>query len=398
MRWVILEDSEQRFFVNSKPPSTRCIMVLGESQQLLSSKPTKRNGFIDAFKGGLILWVLHIHTVFWTGMGYIPEDVRQKSLLIDVGAFFFISGYLTKPVDLVSALRKSARQFTNLYTNYLSFSCLLLLPLGLVFILKDKAFPNWQLAIISMLRVNPIGELWQDVPIYVGSLWYIATYLSLLVFVPFLVSIFSSRPLRVFTLVFIIVLFSLASNFNWSHDFLFTKDIYIYFYLFIYMLGVAYRVDEQNISVGFLKLTFIINVGLCLVIFFFLNNGVLKLHDAKFPPSFQYLAYSLLLIHIFAIVKHLWKYPDADRKSQRLQVLEWCGQNVYFIYLLQGVVCSVPGYFIPTLVAQIPTLGVYFICLAFNIGFTLLLTLAYVRGREVFLNFVKTVTARASVK
>lgn len=373
-------------------------MLKGESQLLTSSTQPKRNGFIDAFKGGLILWVLHIHTVFWTGVAYIPDIVRQNSLLIDVAAFFFVSGYLTKPVAFVSAVRKAAKQFIYLYTNYLVFSSLLLFPIYLVFRFKDKTIPDLPLAIISMLKVNPMGELWKDAPVYLGSLWYIATFLSVLVFVPFLVSLFKSRPLRVFTLISLLVLLIFSSNLNSHSDFLFTQDIYIYFYLFIYMLGAAYRVDEQNISVRFLKFTFLVNVGICLGIFFVLHNGVLELQTRKFPPSLEYLSFSLLLIHLFAIGKHVWQYPDADQKSRKLQFLEWCGQNVYFIYLIQGVVCSVPGYFIPTLVDRIPTLGVYFVCLIFNVCFTLLFSLAYVRSKEVFLKLVKTVKVSKTVQ
>lgn len=55
---------------------------------------TKRDLTIDLFKGFTILWIIHIHTVFWSGDFYFSDPVRQFTLLIDVPIFFFLSGYL----------------------------------------------------------------------------------------------------------------------------------------------------------------------------------------------------------------------------------------------------------------------------------------------------------------
>lgn len=344
----------------------------------------KRDGFIDFFKGSLILWIIHIHTVFWSGREYIPEIARQVSLLMDVATFFFISGYLTKLSSFVSSIKKSAKQFINLYLNYLAFSCLLLFPLFLLFVVKDKAIPDLQLAITSMLRVDPVGELWGDIPVYKGSLWYMCVYFSILLILPIITSFFSSRKLRVVVLAFLLLIFYLSRYLNWSYDFLFSQTVYIYFYLFVYMLGVAYRLDEQSIRTYYLKLTFFLNVILSLIVFFYFDNVTLQIHSQKFPPSFNYLIYSLLLIHVFVITKRIWNYSDFAPTSKIFQFLEWCGKNVYFIYLVQAVVCSVPDFFIPIVKKSVSTLMLYFVVLTFNMFFTLLLTFFYVKAKTIF--------------
>lgn len=353
----------------------------------------KRDGFIDFSKGLLILWVIHIHTVFWSGMSYVTEPYRQLSLLIDVSAFFFISGYLTKPLDFVSSFRRAFKQFKDLYLNYLALSCLLLLPLSIIYFLKDKATPNLLLAIISTIRVEPTGELWGDLYVYPGSMWYLAVYLSLLIISAFILSFFGSRKFRIAFLISCLFLFTVASSLDWKHGFLFTEDVYIYFYLFIYVLGVTFKLDEQYISTHHLKLFFLTNLTICLLILFVVKDGTLQLHLNKFPPKLIYLPYSLLIIQVFLLVKRIWNYPAQSQHNSFLQFLEWCGKNSYFIYLLQGVVCSIPGFFIPILFKMgVPTIGVYVVSLAFNMTGTLLVTTCHISAKVTFLNFLRSFT------
>ncbi|OKH37908.1 hypothetical protein NIES2119_12255 [[Phormidium ambiguum] IAM M-71] len=359
---------------------------------------TNRDGFIDFSKGFLILWVVQIHTVFWSGQMYISDLPRELSLLIDVGLFFFISGYLTKVLDLGSLVRKSFKQFKNLYLEYLILSCLLLVPLGLFYFFKEKSFPNWQIAIISMLKINPIGDLWEDLGVFPGSLWYLAVYFSLLAVVPFFVTMFGSRKHRIIILTTVLVLFVIFSGLGWNYPFLFTETIYVFFYLFIFLLGTAYKLEQQNLSLRYLKLSLLANVTVCLLIFFFVMDGILQLIDNKFFPTVIYLPYCLMLIHVFAIVRKTWNYGAISSSNQLLPFLEWCGKNSYVIYLMQGIVCSIPGYFIPLLLKNdVPKLGIYLISLLFNLTFTLLLSFIWNRSKSLFSTSLTTITAKIKV-
>ena len=342
----------------------------------------------DSCKGLLILWVVHIHTVFWSGQLYISNAPRELSLLIDVGLFFFISGYLAKVSDLGSLLRKSFKQFKSLYWEYFVLSCLLLVPLGVFYFLKERSFPDIPMAIFSMLRVNPVGDLWEDLGVFPGSLWYMAVYFSLLAVIPFAVSLFGSRQLRIIILTAVLALFVISSNLGLSYPFLFTETIYLLFYLFIFLLGTAYKLEQQHLPVLYLKLAFLTNVTVCLSILFFVKGGTLQLQSNKFPPSVIYLPYCLLVILLFAIVRQMWNYADISRPNRILQFFEWCGKNSYSIYLMQAVVCSIPGYVIPLLLKNsLPVLEIYIIVLLFNLTFTLLLAFLW--------NFAKTVLANS---
>lgn len=351
---------------------------------------TKRDGYIDFFKGALILWVIHLHTVFGPEILYVPAIIVQVSPLIDVPVFFFISGYLSKPLNFSTSFQKSANQFINLYLNYLIQGCLVLLCLCLVFILQNKPISDLPLAIISMLKVEPDGDLWEAVPAYLDGIWYIRVFLSLLLFVPFVLSFAGSRWLRLSILAFLLVAFGLSKSvLSWDYNFLLAQPLYIYFYLSVYVLGLAYKVDERNIRTHHLAITLLLNVIICLLIFHF-NGNQLLLRGQKFPPTLNYLAYSLLLVHLFIIAKRLWRYADWASTHSISQALEWCGRNVYFIYLFQGVICSIPVYYHAIVRDHLSSRVLYCIDLTFNISFSLLITFLYVRARTFSLNFVQT--------
>lgn len=243
---------------------------------------TKRDGFVDFFKGALILWVIHIHTVFWSGQYYLPEIARQTSLLIDVAAFVFISGYLTKSSDFASSLRKSIKQLISLYSNYIAFSCLLLIPLYFIFLVKDKAIPDLPLAIISMLVVDPIGVLWGDIPAYQGSIWYIAVYLSALILLPVATRFFGSPIQRITTLLIVFLLFCFSRYLDWDYNLFFYQNTFVYFYLLLYLIGMTYRASEKNIPTRALKSTFVLNIVLCLIVFLYFDSATLDLQSKSF--------------------------------------------------------------------------------------------------------------------
>lgn len=352
---------------------------------------TKRDAFIDFFKGLLILWVIHIHTVFGSGTMYIPEVVRQVSLLIDIPAFFFISGYLTKASDLITSFKKTLKQFVNLYSNYLIFGFVMLIPLCLYFLFKHRTFPDLSLLISSvfmMLNLQLNTDIWRFISFYLVSIWYMEVYFSILFLVPIAMIFFGSRFLRLFTLSTLFVAFYFCRYLGWKHDFLFTTTDLAFFYLFIFMLGVAYRVDEENIPISFLRLSFLFNLSLAFAAIIF-KDAVFSIQKYKFPPSMDYLIYSLLIIHLFLIIKSVGNYQEATANNQIFRLFEWSGRNVFFIYLMQGVVCSFPHLFVPSVLKYLHPLMIYLIVLGFNEFFTLLFTFLYLKVRRVILDFTR---------
>lgn len=359
------------------------------------SSLTLRDGYIDFCKGLLILWVINIHTLFWSGQSYIPEIYRQVSLIIDVPVFLFISGYLTKTAKFIDAFKRSLRQLKHLYFSYLTLSIVLLPILSIAYFLKKKIVPDLLQAIILMLSVlklepEAVGGVWGVVPVYRGSFWYIWVYFSVLFFVPFLIQYFRTRRSRLTILTLLLLLLYVSRERGWNFSFFLSESIPTYYYLFIYLLGLAYAIDGKIFSILHLKISLSINILVCSIVFFVIDDRTLSIQAEKFPPSFKYLAYSLLIIHVFIIFQRTWDYPNSPDRSKFFDFVEWCGKNSYFIYLFQGLVCSIPSYFIESFSNRFSTLTSYSIVLIFNVCLTLLCTFTYLRSKSILCELLDT--------
>lgn len=69
---------------------------------------------IDTFRGITALNIIFIHTVYWSGNGYIPDWVRNISLLLDVPMFFFLSGWAmayTSPYKSIKSILENIKRW-----------------------------------------------------------------------------------------------------------------------------------------------------------------------------------------------------------------------------------------------------------------------------------------------
>lgn len=336
-----------------------------------------RDHFVDVFKGMMILWVIHIHTVFWSGYQYVPEVVRQLTLLIDVPIFFFISGYLTRPGSFRSVLVKSLRQFIRLYVQYVLISCLLLAALAAVFAPgSGRAETDIALAAGSMLRMIPHGSLWEKIPVYAGSLWFIQDYLSMLMFLPLLLGFGLMFRIRFHVLVFILLFTALFPKEYADRSFLFSTYGNVSFYLFFFMLGAIFREAEKTLESGATALSLAVAAGLAMLVYS-MGGGVLEIQKYKFPPATQYLIYSMLLVHVFVLLKKKLQAKGYGYRGRAARFLRWCGVNIFSIYLFQGAVCSLPYFFVDRLTGSLHPVIIYSLLLSFNLTLTLFAAYLY---------------------
>ncbi len=338
-----------------------------------------RDPFVDCFKGFMILWVIHIHTVFWTGYAYIPEVIRQITLLVDVPVFFLISGYVTRPNPFPRMLQKTIMQFMRIYSHYLIISCIIfgILLLCCFTTYRDaditQVFSTW-----SIVKMTPIGGIWDYLRVYNGSLWFLRDYLSVLVFVPILLGVRGIYKIRYVNLLFILLLTTMFPKEYRDIGFLFSTVGNVSFFLFFFMIGVFYREQEDHLDLKSLTISFSITLGLCLTIFN-MDEGRVNIQLYKFPPSMQYLILSLPLIHLFMILKNIFQQNSINYSGKLSSFLEWCGVNIFYIYLFQGAICSLPYFYLDSLVMVLHPALLYISLLTFNIVFTLLASYCYTR-------------------
>ena len=335
-----------------------------------------RDTYIDFVRGLLMLSVIHIHTVWWSLARFTPDVVRHLAYLVDIPIFFFISGYLFKNPSFRVSVRSAWKQFTRLYLQYVIIS-LLVAAVVLIWIrLGGDRLPRgmWK-SLLSVFRVEASGELWGHLKMYHGNLWYLRAYFPLLLLVPFLVGTTFFRHAKGPLLAFVFICYALATYHYKRHNILLAPAGRVFFYALYFVAGAFYRAGEKNVRRKTLGLSFVLNLLLAGLVFH-LDGHTLQTGPYKFPPSVQYLIYTLLLVHVFLLVKPYWSRLDRPV----LAPVVWAGRNSLELYLIQGAVCSLPFYFVRRLGTENPW-ALYAWVYSFNVMVSFALTWLYVGAR-----------------
>ena len=349
---------------------------------------TTRDTYLDFFKGVLILSVINIHTVYWSLYAYLPDIVRQLSYFVDIPIFFFFSGYLSKSSRFLASGKAVIRQYMRLYLTYLCISFLLATTLILcVYLTGNGVVSGIRNGLLSIFDLSLSGDLWSILKGYSGSLWYIRVYFSLLIFVPLLIGFKYFKQIKLQVLLFVFLLYSLTMYQYTGHFFFLADWGKISFYAIFFVLGAIYKSEETTIKPRYIALSLGYTCILLWMIYHFDNNTLL-LSRYKFPPSYQYLVYSLPLLHVFILLRPLWESTGIKKVRKFLLWIEWSGKHSYVLYLIQGAICSLPSYFVASLHISSATL-LYLTIFSFNVMGTILLSFVYVTLGNHIKNYTK---------
>jgi peptidoglycan/LPS O-acetylase OafA/YrhL len=346
---------------------------------------TKRDTYLDFTRGMMILSVIHIHTVYWSLAAYIPDIVRQLAYLVDIPIFFFISGTLFKNMTVWVTVRTAFRQFLRIYLHYVAITflaaggILLWLHFG-----EHRMEPQVGAVLFSIFRIQPLGRMWGCLSMYCGNLWYIQTYLPLLLLVPLLIGLPFFRKAKWAVLALVTTAWVLISTFLPQQMFWLVPAGQVLFYAIYFVLGAIYRTLEHRCKPKWVALALALNLLVALGIFVS-DGNTLVLTSQKFPPTFTYLVYTMLLVHVFVLVRPFWGRVH----SRAVAPVVWAGRNSMVLYLIQGAVCSLPFFFADRLGTTNPW-ALYAMVFSFNVLLTFGLSGLYVAASS----RVKAATSR----
>lgn len=337
--------------------------------------PAGRDAYVDLVRGLLLLSVIHIHTVYWSLAKFIPDGVRHAAYLVDIPLFFFLSGYLFKNPSFLGAWRSVWRQFSRLYVQYLAVTflaaggILLWLHFG-----EHRMEPQVGAVLFSTFKVNLQGRMWGYLKMYNGNLWYVRTYFSLLVLVPFLLGPAFLRKRLGLVLAFAFAGYVLTTYHYETRTFLLAPAGQVLFYALFVLFGAWVRAREPKLRRRDVALSLALNLLLAGLVYHSDGNRLI-LEPAKFPPTVPYLVYTLPLVHLFLLAK-----PYAPRfRLKGWAPVVWAGRNSFVVYLVQGAVCSLPYFFVRHLGTQDPW-ALYALVFTFNVAVTFALAGLYAAG------------------
>ncbi len=285
----------------------------------------ERNYNIDFLRGIAALWIIVIHTAFWSGETYLPVWFKNLTLLLDIPAFMYISGIT---YSFNESVAKSIKGIINQWKKWLYF---LIFYVFVLFVFYRDTFTlsdvfHW------LFYVFPNNTALDVVH---GSIWFLTMYIRVSLLCSIIITLVNyfikDSDKRREVLINIIILILLIFGYSSFSKTNFIFSTYTSFYSIMYLIGYLSR----NFKID-LKKTFIyaiVNLCLLLIVFKVNNLTINNLQNIKFPPSFPY-----LFIAAFQII--LFWYLKDKLKIKKSNVINYVGKNAIFYYFAQGVSSS----------------------------------------------------------
>lgn len=318
----------------------------------------ERDNYIDFLRGIAAVWIIFIHTCFWSGGSYVPELMQTFSLAVDVPFFFFLSGWAS---TYVCSFRKSILSLLGIYKKYIMFMPFLVIAL-LVTGLFTGQFPGLTLRTLygNLFFFTPDER--NILPAVLSSMWFMPVYFTV---VPLGQAILASmRTVSGAERWNELLIAGLALLYSYWTGSFFLIPSRILFYLFFYLLGVAckdFYIERFRVLVVFGL------ADICAMKLIGISQGwdVSNMQSMKFPPDIVYLLYSLLWI-----AGVLWAKKKLPKISAG-NVFCRIGRAAILFYFCQGISSSLLFYIVPGLHMY---WGIkLFVAFAINLSVTLLL-------------------------
>ena len=292
---------------------------------------SNRENHLDIMRGFVALWIVAIHVMFHNEFGQ-SDWARYITLIIDVPAFFFISG-MTR---FVIAKDMTAGAIVKFAT---------------VFALVALFFGGGLPAIINTLTFQGIKPLpnWEN---FNWSYWFIPVYIIVLMLGNAIIHKISKYKYMI--MIGLAALFP-AMYFNFIEipnlPIFGTSVRHIAFYLSLFLFG--YFVMEKIIGTlwqrKFAIMLLVVSVWLFAVCWWYAGNTVFDLQANKFPASLPYILASMLSVSaiIFMYRKNLPALTGTKR------ILAHVGQNAIYYYAGQMIGTGVTRKLVPFLFNEV---------------------------------------------
>lgn len=286
----------------------------------MGNKKKNRNYYIDNIRGLATISVVFIHTVFWSGSSYVPEYMRNLSLLIDVPIFFLLTGMLMSVVKNINPIKQVTKLIFSFFILVLAYQ-ILFMDINVNNLFSALFFYN---AVLDKF------------PVVSGSYWFVPVYVIALLVSYMLIKQYSSKKL--FTVIILIFFYYLFTYFTKIEINFYNFNYSILFFISCILIGYLGAMKKYRYLYIVLSL-----VSILIYLSIYLSKKIV-LQDYKFPVGIPYVVASM--ISLFLILHFFHKSTFLNLK---IPILSFVGCNSLYFYMSQGIGASILFYILPFL-------------------------------------------------
>lgn len=293
----------------------------------------KRNASIDVFRGIAALMIVLHHVACYSGAVYSPYEIIPSTMIVDVPAFLFISGWTFQYTD---SFTKIIKRLLRLVLEYVIFSA--------IYVVFIEVF-EW-ICFSKMVNIEELLYAWVKQSIFRGenheifsvvnaSLWFMPMYIK--VYVVFGIIILAVKRLfteerwqRYIYIVVTIVSFGMFF-FMQKGNSIPGLSVTILFYGTFFMMGYI-LMSERTFPIPYIAAAFVVNLLILIGLENFTDMSIYGMVNNKFPPSILFFVYSLFYIMIMLASGHF--------SVREIGILSYAGKNAVYFFFAQGFAVS----------------------------------------------------------
>lgn len=278
---------------------------------------------LDYFRGGIVIWVILIHSLFWT---HVTSDVWKSYLLIEMPLFFFITGTSNSLGRKKSILQFYKSRLKRILIPYWTYALICLTFILLLGIDKQYNSINWFLSF-----PKPTSSL----PYITWHLWFIPIYLLSIFLFPSLRYLYENlnetfKFLPLFILFFLIFWLDSVHWWNGNLEY-FIKNTT--FYSFWVYLGLFYFHFKEKAWSKPIRLMIFIESIVITYIFVHFGPYNIDMQQNKFPPNGAFLILNLGYFSLLTLIsKYIFSFFQIRPLKNVILTYSKFGYSIYLFH------------------------------------------------------------------
>lgn len=257
----------------------------------------KRDETIDLLRGLAMLWVIVVHVLYWGNFfrnGYI--NLLKSFCLFEMPLFFFVTGAGNSFSKIDGYLSFVRKRYTRVLIPYWVFACICAalsiaywgMSDGIELIMAIKILLSWLI---------PIDRQITTIPYLTWALWFVPVYLCVILILPVLKRMKSSKNAIPFLFV-LAALFALAcfANMGWIQNVVFYS---LWTYIGLFYKDIILCMNERCYR-KCLGLTALIGTVVMLILYAMGNP--IDMQNNKFPPNIMFGVFSVVMMSLVLLI------------------------------------------------------------------------------------------------
>ncbi len=288
-----------------------------------------RNISMDVFRGIAAMMIIFHHVASYSGAVYSPYEIIPSTMLVDVPAFMFISGWAFQYTDSIS---KMTKRLLRLMLEYVIFSA--------IYIVFIEAF-EW-IVFNNVISIEELLFLWVKQSVFRGtnheifsvvnaSLWFMPMYVKVYMLFGLIILIIKklipNRKWQDYMHIVVTILSFLLFFYMQKGNGIRGISVTTLFYGTFFMLGHV-LMSKKAVPTVYIATAFIANFFLLVGLEHYTDMSIYGMVNNKFPPSIMFFIYSLFYILVMLLLGH---YPIKKEKF-----FSYMGRTALFFFFAQG--------------------------------------------------------------